>query len=235
MQQDTPDVASVTEFTQHLKTLQNLAVTHLEKSRQVQARAVDTVRPKPAVFEVEDLVPLSTHYLKPAFIRQAGGSKKLLPKCIRSFQITRNVGITTCELDLPLDLKVHPVNNIGYLEGYKQNPEHFGPRDAPRSIGPDSVVIQASIEEIRGHRLSRDETQLLVYYAKAADHDDTWVDVLSIGNQGMVDGYMLRNKDDSTPKPPRQDRLAAQAMVRVHEAREREEHDRGNHARILTA
>jgi hypothetical protein len=128
---------------------------------------------KPTVFEVDDLILLSTRDVKPVLIRQAGGNKTLLPKFLGPFQITRKVGFTTYELHLPLKLKVNPVISIVNLKGYNQNLERFGPRDAPRSIRPDSVVIQPSIEGIRGHRLSRGKSQLLVRYANTADQDDT--------------------------------------------------------------
>jgi hypothetical protein len=158
--------------------------------------------------------------VKPAFILQAGGNKKLLPR-FGPFQITRKVGVITDELGLPLNPIVHPVINNEYLKGYNQNPDRFGPRDALRHIGPDSVALEPSIEEIRVHRLSRGETQLLVH-ANAATHDDTWIEALSIKSQAMVDEYMLRNKDGPCPAPVRQDQLAAQAMARIHDTRERE-------------
>jgi hypothetical protein len=60
-------------------------------------------------------------------------------------------------------MKVRPVISIEYSKGYNQNPDCFAPQDAPRSIGPDSVVLDLSIEEIRGHRLSRGKTKLLVH------------------------------------------------------------------------
>jgi hypothetical protein len=181
--QDTPDVASVTDFAQHLETLQNLAIAHLEKARQVQAQAVNACPPKPTSFDTGHLVLVSTRYVRPAFIKQAGGNKKLLPKFIGPFSVTRKASPTSYQLDLPLSLKVHPVINIEYLKAYNSNPERFGTRDSLSNMSSDVIVTDAEVQEIRGHRIPRSgRTQLLVHYANTADHDDTWVDAVSLKN-----------------------------------------------------
>jgi hypothetical protein len=43
---------------------------------------------------------------------------------------------------------------------------------------------------------------------------------------------MLRSKDDSSPKPARQDRFAVHVLARIYEALEKKKHDRENHAWI---
>jgi hypothetical protein len=114
-------------------------------------------------------------------------------------------------------MKVHPVINVEYLKAYHSNPERFGHREAPTQASPDILVHDPVVQEIRGHRLLRGETELLAHYDNKPDHNDTWVDCLTLEDEAMVDAYMLRVKKDSSPKSTRQDRLADAAIRRAQE------------------
>lgn len=234
MLQDTPDVASVADFTQHIETLQNLATAHLEKARQVQAMSVNACRPKPTAFQVGDHVLLSTRYTRPTFMRQSG-NKKLRPKFIGPFEIIRRVGQTSYELDLPAGMKVHSVINIEYLREYHRSAERFGSRDTHRRLNTDGLIGEPEVQEIRGHRLSRGITQLLVHYTDTADIDDAWVNSNAVKNRSLADTYMQKVQDGGPSRSARGDWPNARAMKRISELRDKERIDNENQARILAA
>lgn len=165
----------VEDFVEHLEALQHAAVDYLELARQNQAKEVNKGRLRPKVMSPGDSVLLSTQYIQPAFMRT--GSKKLRAKYIGSFVITKRVSPTSYELDLPANMKVHPVINIEYLKEFHHSPARFGRRDDSydRRMNMEDVAEEGDIETIMDHRETRNgRLQYLCHYQKTADHDDVW-------------------------------------------------------------
>jgi hypothetical protein len=172
---DNPSLQKVEDFVEHLEALQHAAVDYLEHARQIQAKEVNKGRLRPKVMIPGDSVLLSTQYIQPAFMRT--GSKKLRPKYIGPFVITKRVSPTSYELDLPANMKVHPVINIEYLKEFHLSPARFGRRDDSydRRMNDEDVAGDDDIEAILDHRETRNgRLQYLCHYQKTADHDDVW-------------------------------------------------------------
>jgi transposase InsO family protein len=236
LRQDAPDVASVNDFIEHLDTLRNLAITSLEKARDVQTRNVNAIRPRPTTFEVGENVLLSTKYIQPAFMRQPG-NKKLKAKFIGPFEIVRKIGQTTYELDLPASMKVRPVINVEYLRKYNASPERLGQRENVTTLNTDALIGSPVIDFIRGHRLVKGQLQFLVHYRDTSDLDDVWQKRSAISQKGEVDAYMRRVSEEELPRNPvtTRDLLNQRAAERIRDLRAKDAAEAEARERIIAA
>lgn len=118
--QDSPDVASVIEFTEHPEALQSITVAHIKSARQVHAQAVNACRPRPTMFQAGDQVLLITRYLRPPFMTlKQTENKELCVKFIGTFAIIRKIGSTSYELNLRANTKVYSVIYIDTCENVR--------------------------------------------------------------------------------------------------------------------
>ena len=84
-------------------------------------------------FKKGDLVMLDSRYIRPK-----RPSKKLDYKKMGPFCIEKAIGNTAFRLELPLQMKVHPVYHIGWLEYYRDSKD------------PTRIQIVPEVEEIDG-------------------------------------------------------------------------------------
>jgi hypothetical protein len=106
---------SAAERVQRLHADLRMARSNIEKAQQRQAVYADRSR-RSAVFVVGDRVLLSTEHLR---MVGDGRTPKLTGKYIGPFTVTRVVGANAYELDLPANMHLHPVFNIGRLKQYR--------------------------------------------------------------------------------------------------------------------
>jgi hypothetical protein len=153
----------VDDFVKTLQAMTHPGIESLGHARQQQALTVDKGRPKPKTFEVGDLVLLSTKYIRPASMR-ASGTNKLRAKYIGPFTVSRKVSATAYELDLPMNMKVHPIINLKYLKGYHQSPDRFGSRATAMMKDSMSIIKELEdgrqIQDIKNHRDQKNGTRL---------------------------------------------------------------------------
>ena len=97
----------------------------LEKSRQRQKRYADEKR-RELPFALHSKVLLSTKNLS----LKSGYTKKLLPRFIGPFKVTRVISPIAVELDLPVGVKWHKVFHTSLLRHYKEG----GPIRAPPNM-----------------------------------------------------------------------------------------------------
>ncbi|MFZ3192018.1 MAG: DDE-type integrase/transposase/recombinase, partial [Moraxellaceae bacterium] len=112
------------------------AKKNIEKAQQRQAHYADEHR-RHVLFAVGDQVLISTEHLK---MKSAVGSPKFASKYIGPFTVKRVVGNNAYELDLPIQLQIHPVINISRLKVYRDGMESFPSRPLPSSRPPPDVV-----------------------------------------------------------------------------------------------
>jgi hypothetical protein len=131
------------------------AKDNLRKAQERQSKYADEHR-RHVTFGVGDLVLLSTEHLK---MKSVVGSPKFAAKYIGPFKVKRVVGSNAYELDLPIQLQIHPVLNISRLKQYRDGMSSFPSRPAP-SPRPAPEVVEAdgtskweveSILACRGH------------------------------------------------------------------------------------
>jgi hypothetical protein len=105
------------------------------------------------------------------------GTRKLLPKRYRPFQITERIGAIAYRLRLPESMKIHNVFHIDLLLPYKEM-KAYGPaytRPPPDSIEGEEEYKIESIRDTRlkGHGRRR---QYLVHWKGYPNSNDSWVD-----------------------------------------------------------
>jgi hypothetical protein len=114
---------------------------------------------------VGDQVLLSTEHLK---MKSAVGSPKFAARYIGPFKVKRVVGTNAYELDLPVQLQIHPVLNISRLKAYRDGMVSFPSRPAPHSRPPPEVVEAdgTSLWEVESILASRGQGPRLQYLVR---------------------------------------------------------------------
>ena len=139
------------------------AKENISKAQQRQAHYADEHR-RQVIFVVGDLVLLCTEHLK---MKGVVGSPKFASKYIGPFKVKRVVGVNAYELDLPVQLQIHPVLNISRLKEYRDGMVSFPSRPAPHSRPPPDVIeadgtSEWEVEAILARRGKGNRLQYLV-------------------------------------------------------------------------
>ena len=177
-----PTTASpaVDAFVESQRAAVQQAQQSLLKAQSQQKQQADRHR-RDAPFAVGDSVLLSTANLD---LRKSGKSRKLLPRWIGPFAITRQAGAVSFELALtPPYTRLHPVFHASLLRPHvpsdaAQFPDRTAAtRPPPDMAGGDEQTFVAA--EIRGKRARRARngrrvTEYLVHWEGYPDEDDTW-------------------------------------------------------------
>ena len=119
-----------------------------------------------------DQVLLDTQNLKLPY-----PSRKLAPKRVGPFIITKVMGPVTFELSLPKTWKIHPVFHAALLTPYKTTKEH-GPDYVrpPPDPSPDGTegVEEWEVEAILNHKTIRKKKQYLVAWKGWPAAENSW-------------------------------------------------------------
>lgn len=123
-------VPAATNFLQRHRYLWELAHSNLTRAQAEQKRQADRHR-REVRFAVDDEVLLSTKDLAlvadPAHPRAA----KLTARFVGPFKVARIINDNAYELELPPQLRIHPVQNVSKLRAYVRSPSRFAGRPQP--------------------------------------------------------------------------------------------------------
>ena len=120
------------------------------------------------VFSVSDKVLLVTRNIS----LKGGGSRKLLPRYIGPFSITKSIKGVSYTLDLPKGLKIHPTFHISLLRLYREDPAYlFKAPPLPEVIEGD---LEYEVERLVDHRRMGESLEFLVRWKGYQPCDDTW-------------------------------------------------------------
>ena len=171
---------SVDQFVDSLRTATQRARRTLLKAQEQQKHQVDKHR-RAVPFQVGDTVLLSTTNLN---LRLRGNARKLLPRWIGPFVITRQANAVSFELALtPPYTRLHPVFHASLLRPHVPSDAALFPGRAPITHPPPDLaggdqqtfVAEAVIDKrIRRARNGRNVTEYLVRWAGYTADDDTW-------------------------------------------------------------
>jgi hypothetical protein len=161
-----PNAAS---FTEAMQTALSLAKKSLQAAQQRDVANANRKR-RHVEYKVGDQVLLSTKNLK----LKSHGTRKLLPRYIGPFTITKAINATAYKLHLPINLKCHNVFHTSLLKRY--NPS------ANKEMPPLPEVIDGNaefeVESILGHDLRGTGKHKKTWYRvhwKGYSHDyDMW-------------------------------------------------------------
>jgi len=110
-------------------------------------------------------------------------SPKLRPRWIGPFKISRLAGENAVELQLPPEIKIHPVFNYDRLKPSIAPPPGFPERETPPS---EPILIDGSLEfevdRILKHRTNHRRAEYLVRWKGYGEEHDSWVSELDLQN-----------------------------------------------------
>ena len=167
-------VELVTQFVQRMEYQYKKAEIHLKEAQDYMKKMADRRRRR-FEFTENSFVYLSTRFL------ELRGPRKLTPRWIGPFKITRRISPVACELDLPPDWRMHNVFHVSLLK--EQHTSDLHPSDvidpinvdfiAPPSDGPPTIEKILRFRWI-GQGRNR-QREFLVLWAGDDPSDITWV------------------------------------------------------------
>ena len=125
-------------------------------------------------------------------------SRKLAPKRVGPFTITKVLGPVTFELQLPKAWKIHPVFHAALLTPYKTTKEH-GPDYVrpPPELSPDEEdnTEEWEVEAILDHRTRRNKKQYLIAWKGWPAAENSWEPEGHLKNaQAILKTYKKRHR-----------------------------------------
>jgi hypothetical protein len=196
------ELPTVDGFIEEQQARLTMAQDALQQAQAKQAKYYNEGR-KDESFSVGDLVLVSTDHTHPPFLRTKG-SKKLRPKFVGPWPITRKIGRTTYELDLPVHIKIHPVVNTQYLKRFIGSPADFAGREQtppPPVPVSDNEVLECEVEAIKDHRKDRKgNISYLVAWKGYEDHDMTWEPASNLDNSKDLLDLYWKEKGSQSPE-----------------------------------
>ena len=127
---------------------------------------------------------------------------KLTYKYLGPFKIKRVVNNNAYELDLPPQLKIHPVLNISRLKAYRDGHAAFPSRPQPDSRPPPEVTLEGGAEVyevdcIIGKRGSGATTRYLVQWVGYPHWESTWEPLSALkGARGAIADFEAQGLED---------------------------------------
>ena len=172
------------DMLQKMKSDIEAAKDNLIKAQIIQEKYANESR-RDVEFKVGEKVLLSTKNFKPsATLKKAlpDQKKKLRPKYIGPFEITRIISKVNVEIKLPNTLKIHPVFHVSQIKKYIEN-DSFPDREvvAPPPIDVGDAEPEYEVERILDKWISKPrgknkqiDTYYLVKWKGYPDYESTW-------------------------------------------------------------
>jgi hypothetical protein len=103
---------------------------------------------------------------------------KLTSRFVGPFRITRVINDNAYELELPAQLRIHPVTNVSKLRRYKHSPPQFAGRPQPLDRPPPSATDAAAeewvVERIIASRGRGRSLQYLIKWEGYPNEESSW-------------------------------------------------------------
>ncbi|KAL3693385.1 hypothetical protein R1sor_007036 [Riccia sorocarpa] len=176
-------VEAVNQFVRRIQEGVAKAKLKLQIAQNRQKQYVDTRR-RHMEFKVGEKVWLSTTNLKLI------GSRKLNPRFIGPFTISRRIGMVAYELELPPTMKVHPVFHVSLLRRFVPRPPELGStqdvRPPPELIdGVDEFEVERILQK-RTRGLRNQRVEYLVKWKGYPMHEATWEPSVNLTNAPLL-------------------------------------------------
>jgi Chromo (CHRromatin Organisation MOdifier) domain len=170
--------AAVYTCTRIQQSLQE-AKAAIQRAQTKQQKAIDK-RHSGVQFQVGDQVMLATRHL---YLPWAGSSRKLRQPWVGPFSILSMKGDNAAELELPVTMKCHPVQNVSKLKHFLLSPEHFSGRLAvPAATLFADGHEEFTVEEILGKRGKGGRVEYLVKWLGYPVADCEWAGPSALAN-----------------------------------------------------
>src|SRR5688572_21805143 len=147
------------------------AKKHLDKATTLQIDNSNKSRGPDPQYKIGDQVLLSAQNLSSTNIGSAG-ARKLGPKWVGPFKISKVISPVTFELDLPAAWSIYPIFHSSVLRPFHP------PGSSLQTSRPQSVMVQDApeweVEDILAHRTRNRRRQYLVQWKGFPVHESTW-------------------------------------------------------------
>lgn len=179
--------AAADELLSLLKNRISIARDNIHQAQESQSEQANKNR-KNHDFKVGDLVLLASDNYGMSHLKHRP-SKKLKPKWLGPFPITRIPSPTVLELQFPASSTAHPVVHVSMVKPFTSSPEKFD-RSPPR---PPPVSIENNeyeVERILGDRIFRGKKQFLVLWKGYPEDEATWEPLENLsGSKEAIQDY----------------------------------------------
>eukprot|EP00878_Enallax_costatus_P019840 GHUV01020945.1.p1 GENE.GHUV01020945.1~~GHUV01020945.1.p1 ORF type:complete len:366 (+),score=43.64 GHUV01020945.1:125-1222(+) len=195
-EESTAECDSASSLAERIQSVVSRAKVHLQAAQQRQKSYADKHR-RELQFSVNDEVLLHTKNIK----LKAVGTRKLLPKWLGPFKVTKCVNDVAYKLDLPANLKIHPVFHVSLLKPYVRSGRVQPPPlpeviDGELEFEVDSILAHRDVQVRRKKNRDRTpvlERQYLVKWVGYDESNNTWEPAKNCANcQDKVDEYFAR-------------------------------------------
>ncbi len=165
---------AVDDFLHHWDTMIQVAKDTLMIAQERQAKYANQHR-RYKEYKIGDKILLSTQHINTP-IDKYRPTKKLAPKYMGPYTISAVISATTYKLDLPANLKIHPVFHISLLKPYQEISNEFTQLTPPLPpvIIPETEEEEYEVEAILDKKLVRKKSYYLVKWKGYPLHDATW-------------------------------------------------------------
>jgi hypothetical protein len=156
------------EFAEQMQQTHEEAQASLKVNNEQMRKYADRKRSDAPEYKVGDSVLLSTKDLP---LRERP-SRKLAEKYIGPYKIKNIINANAVELDLPLNMKIHPVVNVSRIKKYVKQ-VHW-----QEAVAPPPVVVHGEeeyvVDEVVDSRRRKGKLEYLVKWKGYTAEHDTW-------------------------------------------------------------
>jgi len=179
-------VQAADDFVKTMTILQNKAQDAIREAQLQQAKYADEKRREES-FEINDMVLLSSRHITLRVLANQP-SKKLQNKFLGPYKIIAKISAVAYKLDLPPNMRIHPVFHVSLLKRYTPNDdEKFPDREV---IPPEPILVndemEYEVEEILDQRITKKGNksvpQYLIKWKGYPLHDATWEPLSNLNN-----------------------------------------------------
>jgi len=161
------------DFIDHWNNMIHIAKDTLMRAQQRQSQYANKHR-RYMEYKIGDKVLLSTQNISNP-IDKHRPTRKLVPKYIGPYTVSSIISATAYKLDLPANLKIHPVFHISLLKRYQERSKDFSQITPPQAIYiPEMNQEEYEVETILDKRIIRKKPQYLIKWLGYPLHDATW-------------------------------------------------------------
>jgi len=146
------EVPAADNFVNHWSSMIKLAKDSLREAQERQIKYANEHR-RHLIFKIGDQVLLSMKNTNTPVDRNRP-TKKLTPRFAGPYTVVQVISSTAYKLDLPHDMKIHPVFHISLLKPYQISPNEFiRPTPPPAIVFPDTEHEEFEVETILDKRI----------------------------------------------------------------------------------
>jgi hypothetical protein len=191
------DNKSADELSSKIKAAVEAAKANIEAAQKRQSHYADQHRRDHVPFQTGDRVLLASKNLQ--LVGDSQRTRKLTARYLGPFSVIRPIGENAYELQLPANIRIHPIVNVSQLKKYHDGSAAFPDRRAPHSR-PEPEAIDGSglpiyiAERVLESRVVRGQRQYLVKWEQFPDEESTWEPAAHLAGtaEGLIKDFEAR-------------------------------------------